>query len=142
MGLEECFETRPYIVVQTSGGSLEKLLDLRDSPAEELYISNVNRGELRGWKIHSRVEGRIFCIKGAVRFYIRETSSGPISIVDLSEYNPELLILRSQCIYAFESKVERSSLLNAASKYFENGECSSLEITATDLNYFEENKTF
>lgn len=139
MDLTNYFEVGSYEVISTGGGSIEKLLDTREYFTEELYISNISEGEIRGWKMHTRQEGRLFCIRGEVKFYIKQTMSSPIKIVELSENDHKILILGPGSIYAFKGTKIFNSLLNAASLSHAENESKSFKIDEKELSSFGDN---
>lgn len=139
MDLSNSFEVGSYEVINARDGSIEKLLDTREYFTEELYISNISEGEIRGWKMHTRQEGRLFCIRGKVKFYIKQTASSPIVIVELSEKDNKILILGPGSIYAFQGIKTFNSLLNAASLFHAENESKIFKIDEKELRDLGDN---
>ena len=127
MDLDKLFELITIEAIYSSHSKVSKIIDARVVPIEEVYISSFKIGEKRGWTQHSLQEGRMFCIKGKVAFYLKSKLEEKAIKIILTEEEDKMLIIKPQTIYAFEGLNTNNSILNCASKYNSDSETKSFD---------------
>jgi len=127
MDLDNLYELVNVEAIYSPNSKISKIIDARVVPIEEVYISTFKHGEKRGWKQHSLQEGRMFCIKGEVAFYIKRKLEETAIKVILKEEEDKMLVIKPQTIYAFEGLDAYNSILNCASRYNAKGESKNFD---------------
>lgn len=83
-------------------------------PIAEAYVSHVNFGDFKGWKMHERQISNLYVLSGAVRFHF-ETGQKPTTYI-LEASNPSFIRIPTSVWFGFEGlDANGSQILNLSS---------------------------
>lgn len=81
----------------------------------EAYFSKVNKGQIKGWKKHTKMTLNIVVISGEIEFVIYDDSTNKYKNVKLSLKNYQRLTVKPGLWMAFRGLEHNCTLLNIAS---------------------------
>ena len=95
-------------------GEVLHVLKQIPSDLQEVYCTKVNKGSVKGWKKHNRMNLCLFVIEGRVKFYIRKNFDEKVKelIVESNDYSK--LEIHSGIWVAFEGMDSVNVIINAA----------------------------
>lgn len=95
----------------------------------EAYFSTIHKGEVKGWKMHSRMVMNLVVPVGMVRFHFYNEQDGRHDYVDVGDDNYVRLTVESGVWMAFEGLgTDLNLLLNIASITHDPTEAVSVDI--------------
>lgn len=122
--------------IPAEGGGIIKVIDKNSSifgGFGELYISEIEHGAFRGWKLHKEMSALLFVISGTISVHVTtndsECNSIEISQIDESR---QALLLPAGNFFGFKSLSEKSSIAN-----FANIEHQESEIIRYPIDHHE-----
>ena len=99
----------------------------------EAYFSTVNKGQIKGWKKHTKMTLNIVVISGEIEFVIYDDSTEEFKNVKLSLNNYQRLTVKPGLWVAFKGLENNSLLLNIAS--IEHNPEESENVSIEKINY-------
>ncbi|PKD16266.1 hypothetical protein APR41_10720 [Salegentibacter salinarum] len=136
--LEDVYLTSLKIIENPKGNILHGLKNTEEvfSQFGEAYFSKIKKGEIKGWKKHSKMKLNIIVPLGAIKFYLIDHKKGSSTYnmnmkVELSLLNYSRLTVPPGCWIAFEGMEEDNMLLNIASITHDPSEAET-----RDFSYF------
>jgi len=99
----------------------------------EAYFSTVNKGQIKGWKKHTKMTLNIVVISGEIEFVIYDDSTEEFKNVKLSLNNYQRLTVKPGVWMAFKGLENNSILLNIAS--IEHNPEESENVSIEKINY-------
>lgn len=77
----------------------------------EVYFSKIYGGQIKGWKLHTKMEMNFVVPSGSIKFYLRDSESGKIETVIIGNNDYKRLFIPSNVWVAFEGVCEGENLL-------------------------------
>lgn len=99
----------------------------------EAYFSKVNKGQIKGWKKHTKMTLNIVVISGEIEFVIYDDSTNKLKNLKLSLKNYQRLTIKPGLWMAFRGLDDNCILLNIASIEHLPEEAESISIEK--INY-------
>ena len=99
----------------------------------EAYFSTVKKGQIKGWKKHTKMTLNIVVISGEIEFVIYDDSTEEFKNVKLSLNNYQRLTVKPGVWMAFKGFENNSILLNIAS--IEHNPEESENVSIEKINY-------
>ena len=104
--------------IPVDGGGITKVIDKNSSIFSgfgELYISEIEHGAFRGWKLHKEMSSLLFVVRGTISVHITrnlsECKTLEFSQIDESR---QALLLPAGNVFGFKSLSETSLVANFA----------------------------
>jgi len=92
----------------------------------EAYFSTINRGDIKGWKKHTKMTLNLVVVSGEIEFVVYNTEE--FFSVKLSHNNYQRLTIKPNLWMAFRGIGENNMLLNIANIEHDPNEAENLEI--------------
>lgn len=92
-----------------------KSSDVGYSGFGEAYFSTIKKGEIKGWKKHTKMILNLIVCLGEIRFNVYDKQTDEIFSVNLSRKNYQRLTIKNGLWVSFEGIGENNMLLNLAS---------------------------
>ena len=122
--------------IPAEGGGITKVIDKYSSIFSgfgELYISEIQYGAFRGWKLHKEMSALLFVISGTISVHVTTNDSECKSIeVSQIDESRQALLLPAGNVFGFKSVSKKSSIAN-----FANIEHQESEIIRYSTNHHE-----
>jgi len=99
----------------------------------EAYFSTVNKGDVKGWKKHTKMTLNLIVPIGAVKFVVYDGDKKEFFDVVLSQKNYQRLTVKPNLWMAFQGMEENNILLNLASIEHDSDEAENIELD--DIKY-------
>ena len=99
----------------------------------EAYFSTINKGDIKGWKKHTKMTLNLIVPIGEIEFVIYDEETKKFSSIKLSRKNYTRLTISPNLWVAFRGCQEYNMLLNLASIGHDPNEANSLDLS--DLQY-------
>ena len=104
--------------IPAEGGGITKVIDKNSSIFSgfgELYISEIEHGAFRGWKLHKEMSSLLFVINGTISVHVTNNGSACNSIeVSQIDYSRQALLLPAGNVFGFKSVSEKATIANFA----------------------------
>ena len=94
----------------------------------EAYLSTINKGDIKGWKKHTKMTLNLVVPQGEIKFVIYDDIRNDFFSVILSKNNYQRLTVKSGLWMAFEGVDEYNILLNISSIEHNKHEAISKEL--------------
>jgi len=94
----------------------------------EAYFSTVNKGDIKGWKKHTKMTLNLVVPCGAIKFVIYDEESKEFFATTLSQENYQRLTVKAGLWMAFRGIGDNNILLNLASIEHDPKEAMSIEL--------------
>lgn len=102
----------------------------------EVYFSFVKKGEVKGWKQHTRMVMNVIVPVGSVRFYVCSSLKGPRSIYELGPDNYNRLTVKPGQWVSFEGVgCAENLVVNIANIEHEPDEANTASLDEYPLDY-------
>lgn len=105
-----------------------KKSDVGFSGFGEAYFSTINRGEIKGWKKHTKMVLNLVVAVGEIEFVVYNEFSNTFFDVKLSKDNYQRLTIEPNLWVAFRGVGEFNMLLNLASIEHDINEAINIEL--------------
>ena len=92
----------------------------------EAYFSTINRGDIKGWKKHTKMTLNLVVVSGEIEFVVYNTKK--FFSVKLSHNNYQRLTIKPNLWMAFRGIGESNMLLNIANIEHDPNEAENLEL--------------
>ena len=122
MDIKSNFDILKINEISLEKGNLKKILDLRKINVEEIYSSDIEENQIKGWKKHNKQTSRLFCISGEVDFFLKNDNDDSLVKISLIKNDNKILIIYPGNWYAFRGNSCHNTIMNFASHYHENSE--------------------
>ena len=99
----------------------------------EAYFSTVNKGDIKGWKKHTKMILNLVVVTGEVEFVVY--NGDDFFSVKLSKDNYQRLTVRPSLWVAFKGLSDENILLNLASIEHDPSESKSVDLNAFDYGW-------
>ena len=94
----------------------------------EAYFSTIHKGDMKGWKKHTRMTLNLVVPIGNIEFVVYNEENKTFFNVQLSQNNYQRLTVKPNLWMAFRGLEESSMLLNLASIEHDPDEAKNIEI--------------
>lgn len=119
-----------------SKGNIVKLLEAsKINKFGELYISNIKKKKIKGWKLHSKMNMNLFVLSGKIKFVFFNQVNKKFRIIIISASDKKRIFVRKNTWFAFQN----ISNINAQILNFADVKHSVKESKNVNLNFFEYN---
>ena len=99
----------------------------------EAYFSTINKGDIKGWKKHTKMTLNLVVPIGEIEFVVYNEDTDEFFIVMLSQKNYQRLTVKPNLWMAFRGVGEDNMLLNLAS--IEHDPVESINIDLNEIKY-------
>ena len=99
----------------------------------EAYFSNINQGEIKGWKKHTKMTLNLVVVKGEIEFVVHDTNT--FYSVRLSINNYQRLTVGPGLWLAFKGLSAENMLLNLASIQHNPNESQHIDLFGFDYDW-------
>jgi dTDP-4-dehydrorhamnose 3,5-epimerase len=99
----------------------------------EAYFSTINKGDIKGWKKHTKMTLNLIVPVGEIEFVVYNEETKEFFSVKLSQNNYQRLTVKPNLWMAFRGCSEYNILLNLASIEHDPNEAISIDIE--DIKY-------
>lgn len=113
------------------GNVIKLIQSSKSNKFGELYISNLKKKKIKGWKFHSKMNMNLFVIQGKIKFVFYNTVKKTFTTITCSEKNNKRIFVKSKTWFAFQNLLDQESkILN-----FSDIKHDPKESRAMDLNF-------
>ena len=95
----------------------------------EAYFSTIHKGDIKGWKKHTKMTLNLVVPIGKIEFVVYDENSKEFFSVQLSQDNYQRLTVKPNLWMAFRGVEENSMLLNLASIEHDPSEAINIELS-------------
>ncbi len=95
----------------------------------EAYFSTINKGDIKGWKKHTKMTLNLVVPVGEIEFIVYDEISKEFFSVKLSQNNYQRLTVKRNSWMAFRGIGEYNMLLNLASIEHDIGETVNIDLS-------------
>lgn len=133
------FKLNNLKIVKNKKGNLKKIINSNSNyfyGFEELYISKINKNEIKAWKVHSKMTCNLLVIRGKVKFVIvlKKGIKQIIKTIILSENKNSILTIFPNTIFGFQNNSnDQSEILNFSNLKYNKKE--SLTYDLEEIKY-------
>jgi dTDP-4-dehydrorhamnose 3,5-epimerase len=99
----------------------------------EAYFSTINKGDIKGWKKHTKMTLNLIVPVGEIEFVVYNEETNEFFSVKLSQNNYQRLTVKPGLWMAFRGCGEYNILLNLAS--IEHDPNEAINIDLSEINY-------
>ena len=99
----------------------------------EAYFSTVHKGDIKGWKQHTKMMLNLVVPVGKIEFVVYDENSKEFFNIELSQENYQRLTVTPNLWMAFRGLEENSMLLNLAS--IEHDPSEAVNIDLEEISY-------
>ena len=101
----------------------------------EAYFSNINKNQIKGWKLHSLMTLNIIVPVGVIKFVLYNNIKNEYFDINLSQSNYQRLTIKPNLWVAFMGLEKENMLLNLANIEHNPQESKSMDIDAIKYNW-------
>ena len=95
----------------------------------EAYFSTIHKGDIKGWKKHTKMTLNLVVPVGKIEFVVYDENTKEFFSVQLSQDNYQRLTVKPNLWMAFRGLEENSMLLNLASIEHDPSEAINIELS-------------
>lgn len=95
----------------------------------EAYFSTINKGDIKGWKKHTKMTLNLVVSVGEIEFIVYDENSKEFFSVKLSQNNYQRLTVKRNSWMAFRGIGEYNMLLNLASMEHDISEAVNIDLS-------------
>ncbi len=99
----------------------------------EAYFSTIHKGEIKGWKKHTRMTLNLIVVSGEIEFVVYDEAQKEFFSVKLSKNNYQRLTVKPGAWVAFRGTGEHNMLLNIAD--LEHDPQEAVNIPLEEIDY-------
>ncbi|MGP1359846.1 dTDP-4-dehydrorhamnose 3,5-epimerase [Campylobacter sp.] len=99
----------------------------------EAYFSTIHKGDIKGWKKHTKMTLNLIVCLGEIRFVVYDDLKDEFFSVKLSHQNYQRLTIKNGLWMAFEGLGEDNMLLNLAN--LEHNPSESISVNIDEIKY-------
>ena len=106
--------SKPLKIVKNDKGDIHKFLDRNSSIFDgfgEVYFSNIKNGDVKGWKVHSKITTILTVIHGNVKFVLQEYPGKFEEVYLDSANNYKYLKIPPNILYGFKGLHANESII-------------------------------
>ena len=112
-------------IIKNSKGNITKILNKNDnffSSLGEVYLSKTNKGSIKAWKKHKKINVNLVVISGAIKFVIYNESNKKFSEFILKEQVKKRIFIPAGLWFGFKGLSNTNIILSITSKIFNKHE--------------------
>lgn len=128
----------PLSIIKVPAGDVMHAMKKKDNGFNgfgEVYFSNIIKGEIKGWKQHTKMTLNLVVPIGEIRFVLFDDVSNVFQQVNLSRENYCRLTVPPMIWVAFEGVSSNAMLANIANIHHNPNEVNKKEIEEIQFNW-------
>tara|TARA_Y100000589_G_scaffold222041_1_gene209607 strand:+ start:1686 stop:2108 length:423 start_codon:yes stop_codon:yes gene_type:complete len=137
--MEKNIELNNLKIIETSGGDVRHFLKSVDNSYKgfgEIYFSFINKGSIKGWKLHTKMTMNLVVPIGEVGFVFFEDSSSSFKVYKIGENNYNRLTVPPNIWFGFKGiGLSRNLVVNLSDIIHDPNESKKLNLEKLNFNW-------